>query len=36
MKEHKAEETLSVGESPIPKDIDKKTLAALMRVVSAI
>jgi hypothetical protein len=34
--EQTAEKTLSVGEYPIPKNIDRKTLAALMRVISAI
>jgi hypothetical protein len=36
MNEQSAEKTLDVGEYPIPKNIDRKTLAALMRVVSAI
>jgi hypothetical protein len=36
MKMEKAEDLLSVGEYPLPTKIDKKSLAAMMRVVSAI
>ncbi len=36
MKEDKADKTVAVGEYPMTKKVDKKTLAALMRVVSTI
>jgi Protein of unknown function (DUF1553) len=36
MKEQTAEKTLAVGEYPIDNKVDRKTLAALMRVISAI
>ena len=36
MKEQTAEKTLAVGEYPVDNKVDRKTLAALMRVISAI
>jgi len=36
MNEQTAKKTLAVGEYPIDSKVDKKNLAALMRVISAI